>query len=218
MTFGAVAVGVGSAVAGSAVSSLLAPSGSGTSSGAGAQAADPFASQRPQYQTMLSAMMTGKNADGTPYSFSSSDPSYQFRFDQGNAAVQSQAAAGGLLTSGNRLTATENYGQQEASTEYANQFSRLSQLSGANTGSPAAAGQIIAGQQSQQTQAAGAVGSAVATGASQIGNYFMNGVNGGTGQVSGGNSYGFQSGVSDPSYGVSSSGGAGSYSAFGYGG
>ncbi len=109
------------------------------SQGAAADAADPFASERPQYQDQLNTLMTGK--------FDATDPSYKWRFDQGMEATNRGAAASGMLRSGNRLAALNDYGQGQASTEYANQFSRLSQLAGANIGSPAAAGQIIQGNQ-----------------------------------------------------------------------
>lgn len=130
-----------------------------------------------QAQSQLDSMLQGN--------FNSSDPSYRFRFDQGMDAVNRSAGASGMLNSGNRLTALMNYGQGMASTEYSaqfgrlsneagrqysqnsadysNKFSRLSQLSGANSGQPGAAGQIMANQNAQQTQAAGAV-------ASQLGN------------------------------------------------
>jgi hypothetical protein len=105
---------------------------------AAVNAADPFSSQRSQYQTQLSNMMTpGSN-------FQAQDPSYNFRMQQGTAAVNAGAASSGLLNSGNRLTALQNYGQNTASTEFQNQYARLAQLSGANTGSTATAGGIVA--------------------------------------------------------------------------
>jgi len=106
---------------------------------AAAAAADPFGSERDAYQTDLKTLMTGQ--------FTPTDPSYKWRFDQGMEGVNRGAAASGLLRSGNRLAALQDYGQGQASTEYANQYSRLSQLAGANVGSPAAAGQIIQGNQ-----------------------------------------------------------------------
>lgn len=115
--------------------------GGGNNQSSASQAADPFASQRPQYQQQLQQLMNGN--------FTPSDPSYQFRMNQGMTNTQRTAAAGGMLNSGNTLAALNDYAQNTASTEYANQFSRLSQLSGANVGSPAAAAQI------QQSNAAG---------------------------------------------------------------
>jgi hypothetical protein len=65
----------------------------------------------------LKQMMTG--------TFSPSDPSYQFRLQQGQQAVERSAAAKGLLGSGNVLQELTQYGQGMASTEYQNQFTRL---------------------------------------------------------------------------------------------
>lgn len=159
---------VAAAVAGAVVTSAMSPSPSDNS--AASTAADPFASQRPQYQTMLSAMMTGKNADGSAYNFQSSDPSYQFRLQQGLDATNASQASTGNLNSGNRAIALTNYAENSASTEYANQFSRLSQLAGGNIGSPAAAGQIINGQNTANSQAAAGLGSSVGQAISGWGN------------------------------------------------
>jgi hypothetical protein len=147
-------VAIGGAVAGAATSSFL--GGGSSASQQAASAADPFASQRPQYQQQLQQMMQ-------PGGFTPQDPSYQFRFDQGMNAVNAGSAASGMLNSGNRMLALENYGQGQASTEYANQFSRLSQLAGGNVGSPAAAGQIIQQQSALNQQGASAIGNAVGT-------------------------------------------------------
>lgn len=220
MSFGAVAVGVGSAVAGAAVSSALAPSPSGGGS-SGAAAADPFANERAQYQPMLLDLINNRPGilSGDPnYSFETSDPSYKWRQQQGIAGVNQGAANAGLLFSGQRGLDLATYASNLASTEYdkqfnrtqseyGNQFNRLAQLSGANTGSPAAAGQLTANQTAQQQAGASAVGNAVKD---QFGN-IVNGVGGmfsggsGVSAVEGGiPAYNFSSGVSDPSYGVSS--------------
>ena len=70
-----------------------------------------------EYDTRLKAMMTG--------SFGPDDPSYQWRFDQGQQAVERSQAAKGLLGSGNALQELMTYGQGMASTEYQAQFARL---------------------------------------------------------------------------------------------
>jgi hypothetical protein len=259
MAWVAIGTGVAGAVAGSVVSGALSSSRGGGGGGGGdaVAASDPFASQRGQYQTMLSDMMTGNGrpataavaarpavearpmftngwndrgapaiaavdavaADpGTPGGgFTPNDPSYAWRFNQGLEAVNRSQAAGGGLNSGGRLTALTDYGQGQASTEYANQFSRLSQLAGANIGSPAAAGQIIAGQNAQQSQGAAAIGSAVsngvkAWGASLGGNggyTDMTGFQGNSspstwqGSGSGYDASGLGTGAYDPGYGAS---------------
>ena len=111
-------------------------------------AADPFSSQRAQYQQPLQQMMTGN--------FTPEDPSYKWRMDQGMEAINRGAAASGMLNSGNRLLALQDYGQKSASQEYQNQYSRLAQLSGATAG-VGNAGQIAQQQNASQSGAAGAV-------------------------------------------------------------
>ncbi len=54
-----------------------------------------------------------------------SDPSYQFRLQQGQDAIQSSAAAQGGLLSGATLKALQNYGQESASQEYGNAYNRF---------------------------------------------------------------------------------------------
>ena len=155
MPWGAVA----GAVVGAVANAALAPDPSSGGSGSAASAADPFAAQRPQYQTQLNTLMNG--------SFTPSDPSYSWRFSQGLDGLNRTEASQGLTFSGNQMAAITDYGQNQASTEYANQYSRLAQLSGANVGSPAAAGQIIAGQNQQQQQGATALGSSLGNAAGQ---------------------------------------------------
>lgn len=104
---------------------------------AGAAAADPFAGQRGQYQNALQNLMAGQ--------FSTSDPSYQFRLQQGQQALERSAAAKGMLGSGNILQALQDYGQGAASQEFQNQYNRLLPLTGATTGSPGQAGAIRSG-------------------------------------------------------------------------
>lgn len=137
-----------SSVIGAGVGGLLGNAFGGSTSSvdrsSAASAADPFASQRGQYQQMLQQMMQGQ--------FTPQDPSYAWRFGQGLQAVQRSAASQGLLNSGNFLTALTDYGQGQASAEYGNQFSRLSRLAGADIGSPSSAAQILAGQQQAQQQ------------------------------------------------------------------
>lgn len=54
-----------------------------------------------------------------------SDPSYQFRLQQGQDAIQSSAAAKGGLLTGATLKALQNYGQESASQEYGNAYNRF---------------------------------------------------------------------------------------------
>lgn len=69
------------------------------------------------YQSKLAQMVGGQ--------FNSSDPSYQWRFDQGQKAAERSLAARGLLNSGNAAIELQQYGQGAASQEYGAQFDRL---------------------------------------------------------------------------------------------
>ena len=55
------------------------------------------------------------------------NPAYQFRMDQGLQATNRLQAANKNLGSGNRLTATQDYAQGLATTEYENAFNRQAQ-------------------------------------------------------------------------------------------
>lgn len=66
----------------------------------------------------LSSYMTNKN----PEDFI--DPGYDFRFKQGQDAVMGNAAAAGMLQSGDTLRALTQYGQDMGSQEYGNAFNR----------------------------------------------------------------------------------------------
>lgn len=204
-----IAAGVVGSVAGAAVSSAI--SGGGGSSGASqaAGAADPFASQRGQYQGMLSSLINNPSSI-------TSQPGYQFGLDQSNKAVEGSAAANGLINSGNVLTALQNNSQSYAATQLNNQELLLAQLAGANVGSPGEAGSILQGQNLQNQQSAGALGSQVGGAVTQgINSYGANSsssfFNGGnpfatdtSGYGAGANTYGFSTGAgADYSSGVS---------------
>lgn len=87
------------------------------------------------------------------------DPSYQFRLQQGQSALENSAAARGGMLSGNALRALSDYGQNTASQEYGNVANRLAGLAGVgqgtaqylgnagmNTGASVGANQVMAGQ------------------------------------------------------------------------
>lgn len=61
-----------------------------------------------------------------------SDPSYQFRLNEGLKALERSAAARGMLRTGNTLQDLMKYGQDYASQEYANQVARRAQQYGLN--------------------------------------------------------------------------------------
>lgn len=160
-----IAAGVGATVAGSVVSSAISGGGGNSGAQSAANAADPFASQRGQYQTQLS------NLINNPSSITS-QPGYQFGLQQSQNAVEGSAAANGMVNSGNVLNALSTNAQGYAATQLNNQELLLAQLSGANVGSPGTAGQILQNQNTQNQQAAGVVGNSVTQGINQ-------GINGG---------------------------------------
>jgi hypothetical protein len=154
---------IGAAVAGSVVSSVLAPrpsSSSNSGAQAAANAADPFASQREQYQQQLFQLMSN------PSSITST-PGYQFGLTQSQNAVEGSAAANGMVNSGNVLNALSTNAQGYAATQLNNQELLLAQLSGANVGSPGTAGQILQNQNQSNQQSLGTLGNAVTSGINQ---------------------------------------------------
>lgn len=138
-----------------AISAYSSTKNKGGGGGASA-AADPFAAERPQYMDALQKLMKEGFSEG----FGPTDPSYKFRFDQGLEAVNRSMAASGLLNSGNRAAAVTEFGQNFASTEYANEFQRLAQLSGANIGSPSVAAQLQYQQQGNASAGIQSLGNA----------------------------------------------------------
>lgn len=75
--------------------------------------------------------------------FITSSPDYQFRFSQGMQALERSAAARGMLNSGNALIDLVGYGQGLAAESYNAEINRIMTMSGATSGSPGTAGQII---------------------------------------------------------------------------
>ena len=85
----------------------------------------------------------GQAGGAQPYNFSTDDPSYQWRLQQGLEGVQKSAAANGTLLTGGTLKDLTAFGQGMASTEYQNAFGRKNTL--ADLGLRAAGGQASAG-------------------------------------------------------------------------
>lgn len=135
--------------------------GSSSSGGGGqqaAQAADPFGELRKGFGNRLQFGFDELTRfDPTQISL---DPAYQFRLRSGIDAVNRGAAANGMLGSGNRLIALQELGQGLATDFTQQQWQRnmgilgmLGQFSGATTGSPASAGNLMfQGQQAGNQQ------------------------------------------------------------------
>jgi hypothetical protein len=111
-----------------------------------ADVADPFRHQRPQYQQDMSNFM----ADPSKIF---QDPAFLAAQQQGGEAVARNAGAAGMSNSGNKMADLFSFGQSNALKFENQKFNELSLLSGALTGSPAAAAQAI--QTGQQNQAKG---------------------------------------------------------------
>lgn len=104
----------------------------------------PYRSLGTGAATRLSDMMT----PGYDYTAS---PGYQFRFNEGQRAVDSSGAARGLSMSGGTLKALTKYGQGVASDDFNNSFNQNLQLSSLGQNAATNSGQI--GMQGAQTLA-----------------------------------------------------------------
>jgi hypothetical protein len=92
---------------------------------AAAQAAQASA-QPTAPQSPVAAQQDPQNRYGGFYA----SPDYQFRVDEGTRAITGNKAARGLLDSGALGAGLINYGQQAASQEFGNWYSRLANLAG----------------------------------------------------------------------------------------
>jgi hypothetical protein len=76
----------------------------------------------PAQLSQIPSMTGSTNFEGSP--------GYQFRLQQGQKALDNNLAASGLLRSGSRVKATNDYAQGQASQEVNNQFNQLMALRG----------------------------------------------------------------------------------------
>ena len=82
---------------------------------------------RPQYNIGPAPEFIGPGFEAPTADSIYADPSYQFRLDQGQKALEASAAARGVTRSGGTLTGVLEYGQNFASQEYGNIFNRALQ-------------------------------------------------------------------------------------------
>lgn len=106
--------------------------------------ADPWSSQRGQYQTQLSSLMKD------PSSFMKSDL-FKASNAAGLEAVNRSAAASGVLKSGNRLQALMDYGQKNAPAQFFQMADLLSGLGGAKNQNPGGGLNALASLQNADT-------------------------------------------------------------------
>lgn len=163
MSWGYVAVGVGTAVAGYLGSQAT---DRATNAQVGA-AQDSNATQRYMYdqqradqepwrQAGMSALTQMQSGD--IMGNIENDPGYKFRLKQGLNAINASGSARGSLNSGATMKALTRYGQDYASNEYQNAYNRLSQMAGFGTNANAqnaSAGQNFANQYSNNMSAIG---------------------------------------------------------------
>lgn len=120
---------------------------------------------------------TGQPAAQTPAEMVKTDPSYQFRLNEGMEALEKSAgAAGGLLSGGFARKATR-YAQDYASTEYGKMWDRLATIAGYGTTGAQFAGNATMGASGQIGNAISNAGAARASGYTAQGNSWANAIN-----------------------------------------
>lgn len=173
------------AVAPTVVGSLL---GSGNQGGqqAAATAADPYSSQRAQWQPQLASLMgQGAVGQGQQFNYSTTgpnaNPAYLNSLQTGIDTVNRGAYASGQGGSGHNLAQLQQTGASLADANYNSQFAQyqaqqqlnqqqfqnkytdLAQLSGASNGNPGQAGQILSNAATAQSAGIGQLGNNIAT-------------------------------------------------------
>ena len=110
-----------------------------------ASLADPFASQRRQYQAQLAKLMADPSSINQ-------DSAYLFRLKSGQDMLERSNAARGYLGSGNILHELQDYGQRSASEELGTQRNFLAGLAGSGFGPGTAGSNYMQGQQGSLAQ------------------------------------------------------------------
>jgi len=153
--------------------------GAGETQGPGSRFANGFMNSEGQWEPGTG----GQTIDAVPgedyswvdsYDWAPQSPSYQWRFDQGQKAVERSKAAGGDFFSGDTAMALQNYGQNAASQEFEADWRRLGELAGDGTQATGTTVNV-AGQFGQSAaNNTMAAGKARATGYQQAGNAWGN--------------------------------------------
>lgn len=113
---------------------------------AAAKVADPWASQRGQYQTMLSQLTQN------PGSAMQNNPFFKWQMNQGLDAVNRKMAASGGRVSGNRMMALSDYAQNQSGQNFFQLADLYALLGGAKNQNPAAAASMmLAGARADQS-------------------------------------------------------------------
>lgn len=148
------------AIASSIIGGALALGGavigsSGAKSAANAQAqsnAEGIAEQRRQYDLTRADMAPWRTAGASaigqlagmlqPGYDHTTSPGYQFRFGEGQRAVESGAASKGLLMSGGTLKDLTRYGQGVAAQDFGDQFNRVASVASGGQQANTSLGQL----------------------------------------------------------------------------
>ena len=115
-------------------------------------------------------------ADYPKYTFQA-DPGYQFRFDEGNRALERGAAARGGLLSGGFARKAIRYAQDYTSNEYQNVYNRIAAIAGFRTSAASNGTNIVFGTGQGVGNALTNAGEARASGYVAQGNAWANSIN-----------------------------------------
>ncbi len=161
-------------------SSAVAGSGAEPASGPGAQNGAPFSGsglfgyEGEPVETYAAPTTTDLAPEDyswvDDWSYEASSPSYGFRFDEGQRALERSQAAGGDFFSGDTAMALSRYGQDYASTEWENDWRRLGDLAGEGADATGTTIQVAGNFGNNAAANTVAAGNARATGYQQAGN------------------------------------------------
>jgi hypothetical protein len=123
------------------------------------------------------SQLYGLDGQAPDASVFTASPGYQFRFNEGQRAIDRGAAARGLLHSGAAVKAEQNFGQGLASQEFGNFTNTLMGIAG--TGQQATNTTVAAGQNAANniSQAYGQAGNARASSYANTGSAINSGIN-----------------------------------------
>ena len=143
------------AAAASVAGSLISSSMSSSNANQSAAIADPFASQRPQYQDMLHNFMSNPGQV-------LETPQYKAALAEGEQGVNRQANASGNFGSGYAADLMAKFAPSFAFNTMSSWESMLANLAGANIGSPGTAGSLYSSNTAAGNSALqGGIGSAI---------------------------------------------------------
>lgn len=113
--------------------------------------------QEPWRQAGMGALSGLQDLLKNPQSIQDS-PAYQFRFEQGNKALERNLAARGGTLGGGALKELTRYGQGMAGDEFQNQFNRLASLAGLGQAATNQTGAYMGNFGAQQAEGIGNLG------------------------------------------------------------